>query len=116
MKPASHSVDGDRPRLWTGLVGRSPRATPFRMRSLSIGTVQYEDRPLTKPFRMTRVLPLLLLLVATQVPAVPGEGTLVSFCKQGRLSACQELAKIAPEKAARLQADLAKTALSGEAL
>ena len=62
------------------------------------------------------MLPLLLLLVAAQVPAVPGEGTLVSFCKQGRLSACQELAKIAPEKAAKIQAELAKTALSGEAL
>jgi hypothetical protein len=62
------------------------------------------------------MLPLLLLLVAAQVPAVPGEGTLVSFCKQGRLSACQELAKLNPEKAAEIQADLAKAALSQKAL
>jgi len=62
------------------------------------------------------MLPLLLLLVASQVPAVPGEGTMVSFCKQGRLTACQELAKIDPAKAAELQAELAKAALSLEAL
>jgi hypothetical protein len=62
------------------------------------------------------MLPLLLLLVASQAPAVPGEGTLVSFCKQGRLSACQELAKLYPEKAAEIQAELAKTALRLEAL
>ncbi len=65
---------------------------------------------------MRSVLPLLLLLVASQVPAVPGEGTLVSFCKQGRLSACQELAKIYPQKAAEIQAELAKAALTREAL
>jgi hypothetical protein len=58
----------------------------------------------------------LLLLVASQVPAVPGEGTLVSYCKQGRLYACQELAKISPERAAEIQAQVVKTALSGEAL
>jgi hypothetical protein len=62
------------------------------------------------------MLPLLLVLVATQVPAVPGEGTLVSFCKQGRLAACQELAKTYPEKAAEIQAELAKAALRLEAL
>ncbi|HYH95197.1 Wall-associated protein precursor [Hyalangium sp.] len=62
------------------------------------------------------MLPLLVLLVATQVPAVPGEGTLVSFCKQGRLTACEELAKINPEKYAEVQAELAKAALSQEAL
>lgn len=62
------------------------------------------------------MLPLLLLFVAAQVPAVPGEGTLVSFCKQGRLTACQELAKINPEKAAEIQAELAKAALRLEAL
>lgn len=65
---------------------------------------------------MRRMLPLLLLLIVAPVPAVPGEGTLVSFCKQGRLSACQELAKINPEKAAEIQAEFAKAALSGEAL
>jgi hypothetical protein len=62
------------------------------------------------------MLPLLLLLIASQVPAVPGEGTLVSICKQGRLSACQELAKINPEKAAKIQAELGKTAVRMEAL
>jgi len=65
---------------------------------------------------MSFMLPLLLLLIAAPVPAVPGEGTLVSFCKQGRLSACKELAKIDPEKAAEIQAKLAKTALGREAL
>jgi hypothetical protein len=40
----------------------------------------------------------------------------VSFCKQGRLAACQELAKDYPEKAAEIQAELAKTALRLEAL
>lgn len=62
------------------------------------------------------MLPLLLVLVASQVPAVPGEGTLVSFCKQGRLAACQELAKSDPKQAAEIQAALAKTALGHEAL
>ena len=36
--------------------------------------------------------------------------------KQGRLTACQELAKINPEKAAEIQADLAKAALRLEAV
>ncbi len=62
------------------------------------------------------MLPILLLLVAAQVPAVPGEGTLVSFCKQGRLTACQELANIDPQKAAEIQAELAKAALRREVL
>ncbi len=60
---------------------------------------------------MRRMLPLLLLLVTTQVPPVPGETTLVSFCKQGRLSACQELKTLFPEKYAEVQAELAKSAL-----
>jgi len=62
------------------------------------------------------MLSLLLLLVATQLPAVPGEGSLVSTCKQGSLTACQELAKTYPEKAAEIQAELAKMALRTEAL
>jgi uncharacterized Zn finger protein len=62
------------------------------------------------------MLSLLILLVAAQAPAVPGEGTLVSICKQGRMSACQELAKVDPGKAAEIQAELAKTALRQEAL
>lgn len=62
------------------------------------------------------MLPLLLLLVATQVPAVPGETTLVSFCKQGRLTACEELKGLFPQKYAEVQAELAKTALRYEAL
>ena len=56
------------------------------------------------------MLSFLLLLISTQFPAVPGEGTLVSFCKQGRLTACQELAKVNPAKAAELQAELARAA------
>jgi hypothetical protein len=40
----------------------------------------------------------------------------VSFCKQGRLTACEELAKVNPEKAAELQSALAKAALTREAL
>jgi hypothetical protein len=62
------------------------------------------------------MLSLLILLMVAQAPAVPGEGTLVSFCKQGRLSACEELAKIQPVKAAEVQAELAKGALRLEAL
>ena len=62
------------------------------------------------------MLSLLLLLVATQIPAVPGEGSLVSSCKQGGVTACQELAKAYPEKAAEIQAELAKMALRTEAL
>lgn len=62
------------------------------------------------------MLSLLILLVAAQGPAVPGEGTLVSFCKQGRMSACKELAKDNPVKAAEIQAEFAKAALRQEAL
>jgi hypothetical protein len=62
------------------------------------------------------MLALLLLLAASQTPAFPGEGSLVSICKQGRLAACQELAKLYPEKAAQVQAELAKATLSHEAL
>lgn len=40
---------------------------------------------------------------------------MVSFCKQGRLTACQELAKTDPGKAAEIQAELAKAALRLEA-
>jgi hypothetical protein len=57
------------------------------------------------------MLSLLLLLVTAQAPAVPGEGTLVSFCKQGRLSACEALAATEPKLAAELKAELAKSAL-----
>lgn len=57
------------------------------------------------------MLSLLVLLVATQGPAVPGESTLVSFCKQGRLSACQELRLIDPQKAAAAEAEAMKAAL-----
>src|SRR5512140_3258820 len=49
------------------------------------------------------MLPLLLVLVAAQVPAVPGEGTLVSSCKQGMLSACEALRQVNPQKAAELE-------------
>ncbi len=59
---------------------------------------------------------LLLLFIFAQVPAVPGEGTLVSVCKQGRLSACQELAKLNPQKAAKIQAEFAKAALGQQVL
>jgi hypothetical protein len=62
------------------------------------------------------MLPFLLLLVATQLPAVPGEGTLVSFCKQGRLTACEQLKALYPQKYAEVQAELAKAALRQEAL
>lgn len=60
------------------------------------------------------MLPLLLLFVAAQVPPVPGETTLVSFCKQGRLSACKELRAVDPEKYAEVEAELAKAALARE--
>jgi hypothetical protein len=52
------------------------------------------------------MLPLLLLLMTTQVPAVPGETTLVSFCKQGRLSACEALKEINPTRAAEIMRGL----------
>jgi hypothetical protein len=48
------------------------------------------------------MLSLLLLLVTAQIPPVPGETTLVSICKQGRLSACEALKEINPQKAAEL--------------
>lgn len=40
----------------------------------------------------------------------------MSFCKQGRLTACQQLAEIYPEKAAEIQAELAKVELTRRAL
>ncbi|MDC0707687.1 Wall-associated protein precursor [Stigmatella sp. ncwal1] len=49
----------------------------------------------------------LLLLLLTQVPAVPGETTLVSFCKQGRASACEALKQVNPQRAAEIARDLA---------
>jgi hypothetical protein len=57
------------------------------------------------------MLPLLLLLITTQAPPVPGEITLVSFCKQGRMTACEELKKLFPDK----YAEIAKAALRQEA-
>lgn len=49
------------------------------------------------------MLALFLLLVTAQVaPAVPGETTLISSCKQARLSACEALKQINPTKAAEL--------------
>jgi len=56
------------------------------------------------------MLSLLLLLLTAQVPAVPGETTLVSFCKQGREAACQELWKVDPKLAAAIVAEAAKSA------
>lgn len=53
------------------------------------------------------MLALLLLLVTAQVaPAVPGETTLVSSCKQARLSACEALKEINPTKAAEIMRGL----------
>ncbi len=57
------------------------------------------------------MLSLLLLLVTAQAPAVPGETTLVSFCKQGREAACQELFKVNPQLAAEARAEASKLAL-----
>ncbi len=56
------------------------------------------------------MLPLLLLLVTAQAPAVPGETTLVSFCKQGRAAACQELWKVDPKLAAAVMAEVSRSA------
>jgi hypothetical protein len=61
------------------------------------------------------MLRLLLLLVATQVPAVPGETSLVSFCKQGRLSACDLLKQTNPQKAAEILRDLEALKVAEEA-
>jgi hypothetical protein len=52
------------------------------------------------------MLPLLLLLITAQVPAVPGETSLVSSCKQGLLSACAALKEINPTKAAEVMRGL----------
>jgi hypothetical protein len=60
------------------------------------------------------VFPLLLLLL-TQAPAVPGETTLVSFCKQGRASACEALRQAHPQKAAEIARDLAAFKLAEDA-
>ncbi|WP_225411767.1 Wall-associated protein precursor [Stigmatella hybrida] len=46
---------------------------------------------------------LILLLVASQAPAVPGETSLVSSCKQGMASACAALRQIEPKKAAEAE-------------
>ena len=56
------------------------------------------------------MLPLLLLLVTAQVPTVPGETTLVSFCKQLRASACQELRNVNPRLADAIEAGALKAA------
>lgn len=53
------------------------------------------------------MLALFLLLVTAQVtPAVPGETTLVSSCKQAKLSACEALKEINPTKAAEIMRGL----------
>jgi hypothetical protein len=52
------------------------------------------------------MLPLLLLLLTAQVPAVPGETTLVSSCKQGLLSACEALKQVNPTRAAEVMRGL----------
>lgn len=62
------------------------------------------------------MLPLLLLLLTVQVPAVPGETTLVSFCKQGRLSACEALKQINPTKAAEIMRGLEALKAAEEAV
>lgn len=69
-----------------------------------------------QPSSLGRMLTLVLLLVTTQVPPVPGEPPLVSFCKQGRVSACEELKRLFPEKYAEVAAELAKAALRYETL
>ncbi|HEX8702840.1 MAG TPA: Wall-associated protein precursor [Myxococcaceae bacterium] len=56
------------------------------------------------------MLPLLLLLMTAQVPAVPGETTLVSFCKRLRASACQELRRVNPKLADAIEAEALKAA------
>lgn len=65
---------------------------------------------------MRSMLPLLLLLVVAQAPAIPGETTLVSFCKQGRLTACEALRQVNPKLAAEIETEVAKAALAREAL
>jgi hypothetical protein len=62
------------------------------------------------------MLSLLLVLMTAQVPSVPGETSLVAFCKQGRLSACQELWKLNPRLAAEAEAEAAKSVLRLAAL
>ncbi|WP_225413566.1 Wall-associated protein precursor [Stigmatella hybrida] len=49
------------------------------------------------------MLALILLLLTSQVPAVPGETSLVSSCKQGMASACAALRQVDPKKAAEAE-------------
>jgi hypothetical protein len=65
---------------------------------------------------MGRMLSVLLLFLAAQVPAVPGETTLVSSCKQRILSACEALRQVNPGKAAEIEQAAASAALRLETL
>ncbi|MDC0711477.1 Wall-associated protein precursor [Stigmatella sp. ncwal1] len=49
------------------------------------------------------MLALILLLVTSQVPTVPGETSLVSSCKQGMASACAALRQVSPKRAAEAE-------------
>ena len=61
------------------------------------------------------MLPLLLLLVTTQVPCTPSETTMVCHCKQGVVSACEALRQIDPKLANVIETALQATRLAEEA-
>ena len=62
-------------------------------------------------YNMSLMLSVLLLFLAAQVPAVPGETTLVSSCKQRIASACEALRQVSPRKAAEIEQEAARAAL-----
>jgi hypothetical protein len=59
---------------------------------------------------MRRMLSLLLVLVTAQVPAVPGEGSLISSCKQRIASACEALRQVNPQRAAQIERETLRLA------
>jgi hypothetical protein len=60
---------------------------------------------------MKPMIQFLLLIVVTQAPPIPGETTLVSFCKQGSLTACEALRQADPRKVAEIEKELARSGL-----
>jgi hypothetical protein len=60
------------------------------------------------------MLPLLLLLVTTQVPCTPGETTLVCHCKQGMANACEALRQVDAKLADAIEKALMAAKLAEE--
>jgi hypothetical protein len=60
------------------------------------------------------MLPLLVLLVLTQVPCVPADSSVVCHCKQGQLSACVALRATDPKQADEIASQLLQAARLAE--